>query len=207
MFLNTVMASEWVMPCRGVPFTARISSPATQHSLFNTNNFFKWWNSHFILLGLVEGIGGSPGDITEEPLTKEMQNKAWRMSCDVGEAIERLENEQSSAHSPTLLLLYLCHSLFSNPSVALSMSQLILQPFHCFTYVTAHSPTLSLLHLRHSLFSTPCFASPTSQALHLIHLASPPWNLEIEMGISIKTQGKNIEYYRCVFASLERQAP
>ena len=88
---------------------------------------------------------------------------------------------------------------FSNPSVALPMSQLILQPFRCFTYVTAHSstffvtsptsklifqpfccftyvtahsPTLMLLHLCHSSFSNPSFASPTSQALHLIHLAS-----------------------------------
>ena len=54
-------------------------------------------------------------------------------------------------------------------------SQLILQPFRPFTYVTAHSPTFPLLHLRHSSFSNPCFASPTSQALHLIHLASRPW--------------------------------
>ena len=52
----------------------------------------------------------------------------------------------------------------------------ILQTFRRFTYVTAHSPTLPLLHLRHSSFSNPCFASPTSQALHLIHLASRPWS-------------------------------
>ena len=35
---------------------------------------------------------------------------------------------------------------------------------HCFTY------------LRHSSFSNPSFASPTSQALHLRHLASHPCN-------------------------------
>ena len=52
---------------------------------------------------------------------------------------------------------------------------LILQPFRRFTYGTAHSPTFPLLHLSHSLFSNPSFASPTSQALHLIHLASRPW--------------------------------
>ena len=52
--------------------------------------------------------------------------------------------------------------------------ELILQLFRHFTYVTAHSPTLTLLHLRHSSFSNPSFASPTSQALHLIHLASRP---------------------------------
>ena len=44
----------------------------------------------------------------------------------------------------------------------------------CFTYVTDHSPTLPLLNLRHSSFSNPSFASPTSQALHLRHLASHP---------------------------------
>ena len=74
-----------------------------------------------------------------------------------------------------LLSLHLCHSSFSNP-------------FRRFTYVTAHSPTLPslylrhssfynfpLLHLRQSSFSNPSFASPTSWALHLIHLASSPW--------------------------------
>ena len=76
-------------------------------------------------------------------------------------------------HSPTLLLLYLHHSSFSNPSVASPMSQFILQPFCCFTYTTAHSSTLLLLHLRHSSFK-PYFAFPTSQALHLPHLASRP---------------------------------
>ena len=50
-----------------------------------------------------------------------------------------------------------------------------LQPFRHFTYVTTHSPTLPPLHLRHSSFSNPSFASPTSQALHLIYLASRPW--------------------------------
>ena len=57
----------------------------------------------------------------------------------------------------------------SNLSVTSTTSQLILQPFRCFTYVTAHSPTLPLFHLRHSAFSNSSFASPTSQALHLRH--------------------------------------
>ena len=70
----------------------------------------------------------------------------------------------SIAHSPTFPSLHI-------------RRQLILQPFHRFTYVTAHSPTVPLLHLRHSSFSNPSFASPTSQALHLIHLASHPWEL------------------------------
>ena len=69
----------------------------------------------------------------------------------------------SSAHSPTF------------PVTSLT-PQLIILPFRRFTYVTAHSPALPLLHLRHSSFSNPSVASPTSQALHLIHLASRPWD-------------------------------
>ena len=66
---------------------------------------------------------------------------------------------------------------FSNLSATSTTSQLILQPFRRFNY-RPHSPTLPLLHLRHSSFSNPSFASPTSQALHLIHLASRPWCYE-----------------------------
>ena len=72
------------------------------------------------------------------------------MNCDLGEATEELEN----VASPT--------------------SQLILQPFRRFTYVTAHSRALPLLHLRRSSFSNPSFASPTSQALYLRHLVNRP---------------------------------
>ena len=54
------------------------------------------------------------------------------MSCDVGEATERLENDLCS---------------FSNLSVASPTLQLILQLFRCFTYVTAHSPILPLFHI------------------------------------------------------------
>ena len=38
-------------------------------------------------------MGGLPGDVSENPVTLEKQNKGWRMSCDVGEVMERLENE------------------------------------------------------------------------------------------------------------------
>ena len=74
-------------------------------------------------------------------------------------------------------ILQICEktqSSFSNLSVTSPMSQLILQPFCHFTYVTAHSTTIPLLYLRHSSFSNPSSASPTSQALHLIHLACHP---------------------------------
>ena len=96
------------------------------------------------------------------------------MSCDVGEVTESLENELCydynyelcsfsklchfiyvTAHSdsPRFPSLHLLHSSFSNPSLALPTSQLILQPFRCFTYVTAHSPTLLSLLLRYRIFS------------------------------------------------------
>ena len=69
------------------------------------------------------------------------------MSCDVGEVMERLENEPFchftyvTTHSPTLPFLYLRNSSFSNHSVASSTSQFILQPFFRFSYVT--SPSLN----------------------------------------------------------------
>ena len=104
-------------------------------------------------------------------------------------------NSSSRAHSPTLPLLHLRHSSFSNPSISstsqvlhlIHLAELILQPFRHFTYVTTHSPTLTslylrhsssptfpLLHLRHRPFPNPSIASPTSQAIHLIHLACRP---------------------------------
>ena len=100
-----------------------------------------------------------------------------------------------TAHSPTLLSLLIRHRLFayatwraahdvkhgwdmrgplsdmheqssfSNLSVTSPTSQLILQPFRRFTYVTAHSPTLPSLYLRHSSFFNPSVASPTSQLI------------------------------------------
>ena len=89
------------------------------------------------------------------------------MSCDVGEVMERLENELCYDYNYELCSI-------SNRSVTSPTSQLILQPFRRFTYVTPHSPTLPLLHQRHSSFSNPSFASATPQALHLIHLTSRP---------------------------------
>ena len=75
------------------------------------------------------------------------------MSCDVGKATELLENQlwallilqplhhftYITVHSPTIPLLYLRHSSFSNPSVASPTSQLILQLFFHFSYVTGSS--------------------------------------------------------------------
>ena len=69
----------------------------------------------------------------------------------------------SSAQSPTFPSLHLRHNSFSNPSIALPTSKLILQPFRCFTYVTTRSPTFPSLHLRHNSFSNTSVALPTSQ--------------------------------------------
>ena len=126
---------------------------------------------------------------------KAKRRKGWRMSCDVGEmakvgkwALLILQTFRHftyvTTHSPNPSVSLLRHSSFSNPSVAsttpqfiLQLALLILQPFRHFTYfttfskpfrrfsyVTAHSPTLPLLH---SSFSNPSFASPTSQAHEL----------------------------------------
>ena len=131
-------------------------------------------------------------DVGEVPRTYVKPQKGCRMICDIGKAAEGLENQLP--HSPTLTSLHLRQSSFSNPSPALPTSQLILQPFRCFTYVigtsptselilqpfrrfiyaTAHSTTLPPLHLRHRSLYNPSVASPTSLALHVLHLASRP---------------------------------
>ena len=38
-------------------------------------------------------MGGSPGDVNEEPVTWEKRKKGRRMNCGVDEATEGLENE------------------------------------------------------------------------------------------------------------------
>ena len=109
-----------------------------------------------------------------------MWRKGWRMSCDVGEVTERLENELCSGLENELWRRWsdargwrmrLCP--LSNPSVASPTSQIILQSFRRFTYVTAHFPTLPSLRLCQA-HSPALVASPTTQALHIRHLASRP---------------------------------
>ena len=122
-------------------------------------------------------------------------SEGWIMSCDVDEVTERLENELFYDYNYEL-----CS--FSNLSVNSPTSQLILQPFRRFTYVTAHSPTLTLLHLRHSLFPNPSFASPTSQALHLIHLPSRPWPIVL---YGSETWTLNVDIYAIKMRCLKRR--
>ena len=88
------------------------------------------------------------------------------MGCDVGEVTERLEHE-------------LCSNV--NLSVTSLTSQLILQSFRRFTYVTTHSPTLPLLYLHHISFSNSSFAFPMSQLCHSpifpsLHLCRSPFS-------------------------------
>ena len=135
-------------------------------------------------------------------MTQEKRKKGWRMNCDVVaycsffnlsvtsptsqlilQPFRRLELilqpfrhfTYVTTNSPTLPSLYLCHSSSQTlPLFYLCHSLLILQPFCHFTYITTHSQTLLLFYLCHNSFSNPSFASPTSQALCLIHLASRP---------------------------------
>ena len=107
----------------------------------------------------------------------------------------------SSAHSPTFPSLHLRHNSFSYSSVALPTSQLIadnlsvtspssqliLQIFRRFTYVTAHcrmsrahSPTFPSLHLRHNSFSNSSVALPTSQFILQPFVASPTTQLILQ---------------------------
>ena len=83
------------------------------------------------------------------------RRKGWRISCDVGEVTERLENELCYDYN------YELYS-FPNLSVTSPTSQLILHPFRRFTYITTHSPTLPSLYLHNSSFSNSSVASPTS---------------------------------------------
>ena len=46
-------------------------------------------------------MGGSPGEVREVPVTWVKQRKGCRMTCDVGEAAEGLENEFRLILQPT----------------------------------------------------------------------------------------------------------
>ena len=107
--------------------------------------------------------------------------RRWSV-CDVGEATEGLYNELWRRWSGGTASI-------SNSYIASPTSQLILQPFRRFIYVTAHSPTLLTLHLRHSSLYKPSVSSPTSQSLHLRHLASRLWQGLIWIKKSISASG------------------
>ena len=58
------------------------------HCIRGVDNYSVWGG-----ISSVSVMGGSPGDVSEEPVTYEKRKKGWRMSCDVGKATEGLENE------------------------------------------------------------------------------------------------------------------
>ena len=90
------------------------------------------------------------------------QWNSWKMSCDVGEATEGLENE-------TLTLVIASRinprKLPKGTTLSAFCADWILQTFRCFTNVTAHSPTLPSLYPYHGSFSYPSVTSPTSQLI------------------------------------------
>ena len=97
----------------------------------------------------------------------------------------------SSAHSPTFPSLHLRHSSFSNPSVALPTSQLILQPFRRFTYVTTHSPTPSIASPTSQFILQPFFRFSCVTSSSLIHLASRPCSTNAPLHFVSNTEAEN----------------
>ena len=123
-----------------------------------------------------------PCDVGEVPMMLVKQRKGCTMSCDEGKAAKGLQND-------------LRHSSFFNLSAALPTSQLILQPFRCFTYVigtsptsqlilqpfrrftyvTSHSTALLFLHLRYRHFTYVTAHSPTLPKLHVRQIILQPF--------------------------------
>ena len=77
----------------------------------------------------------------------------------------------SYAHSPTFPSLHLRHNSFSNPSVTFPMSQLILQPFRCFTYVIA------LFQPFFRFYVTGCSLTSLGEPPMLKHFRPPLWSM------------------------------
>ena len=48
---------------------------------------------YVMMITFLVPMGGSPGDVSEEPVTQEKRKKLWRMIFGVGEATGGLENE------------------------------------------------------------------------------------------------------------------
>ena len=96
-----------------------LSSRANLHLSYNPagRSHCRLQNHHGYIKHLHRGMGGSPGDVGEVPMTQVKQRKGCRMSCDVGNAVEPHSPTLTSftyvtAHSPTLSPLYLRHSSF-----------------------------------------------------------------------------------------------
>ena len=72
-----------------------LSSRANLHLSYNPagRSHCRLQNHHDYIKHHYRGMGGSPGDVCEVPMTYVKQRKGCRMSCDVGKAAEGLENE------------------------------------------------------------------------------------------------------------------
>ena len=122
----------------------------------------------------------SSGKKPEKNLNQENWSKRGSNPSSLGETTTLLLDHSSGVtlwwyyyyyhyyHSPSFSSLHLRHNSFSKPSVALPTSQLILQPFRCFTYVTAHSPTVLSVLLRLRLFTYVAW-----RAAHALNIAVP----------------------------------
>ena len=91
-----------------------------------------FWNFLLRCSGHLVEIAGSPFSISIFTLN------ILHFMCPAGLILQPFRHfTYVTTHSPVLPSLYLCHSSFSNPSVALPTSQFILQPFLRFFYVTS----------------------------------------------------------------------
>ena len=134
-------------------FRRSVQVSAPYNITLHTKHFTSLFRSSFSAITISMSSAHSPTFTVTSP-TSQLILQTFRRFTDV------------TPHFPTLSLLHLRHSSFSNPSLELPTSHLIFQP--------AHSPSFPSLHLRHSSFSNPSLDLPTSQALHLCHLASRP---------------------------------
>ena len=119
--------------------------------------------------------------------TKGLENELWRRWRDgkVGEwtllILQPFRHFNITAHSPTLLSPYLCHSSFSNCSVASPTSQLIPQSFFSFSYVTGSSlmwpGELPMIHNIIDNFFYSCYMRRLKYFWNLGYLlSSPAWS-------------------------------
>ena len=114
-------------------------------------------NHHRYIKHHHRGMGGSPGEVgsasfskpyiaspTSQLLLQPFRRLTYVTAHSTALPLLHLRHRHftyATAQSPTLPPLHLRHSSFYNPSAASLTSQVILQPFRCFTYVTGTSRT------------------------------------------------------------------
>ena len=113
----------------------------------------------------------------------------------------------SRAHSPSSLSLHLRHSSFwfSKLSVTSPTSQLILQPFRYFTYVTAHSPTLLSPLIRHRIFTYVTWRA--AHVSHTLHICLTYWWRMVDFRLQIHHLVLNWAYLLGILGPLGSWTP